>query len=89
MFPREWVWGGRADVIGSQGLGQRQVGLQRHAGTFPPALASFPGPGAPPGDSAVAKGAGAGAAKRLGLIPTTWGGGLCGAAGIARGGPPG
>lgn len=78
------VRGGGADVTGP---GHHQVGLRRDAGTFPPALASFPGPGAPPGGSAVAKGAGA--AERLGLVPTAWGGGLCGAAGIARGGPPG
>ena len=86
MFPvRWWVWwwgvgrwGGGQTRLGLPGLGTTRWARSGAAGTFPPALASFPGPRAPPGGPAVAKGAGARAAERLVPFPTAWDGGPSG-----------
>lgn len=90
LFPvREGAWVEGADTIRSPGPGHREAGWQRHLKNFPSSAREFSQTRRPTRGLAVAKGAGAGAAERLGLVPTARGGGLSGAAGVAMAGPPG
>lgn len=76
-------WRGRRDRVSRARA--RAVGLQWRRGNFPSGAHESLGPGPPPGARPSPR-----ERECLGVIPTAWGGGLSGAAGIATGGgPPG